>query len=331
MRKLLLLTIAGSFLFITAKSNIKIPIANTGQGWSAASNWGEGGIPASDDTVVIPNGFVLNVKGNIYNSGKPKLVIYIYGVLDFDPSGKIDLANFSEIHVLTGGSIKTNGSSSELISINDQIKYNGHLDGNITGPLFSDNNTGVSPNGFIPFHVLPVMLVQFSPELKNNNFQLHWTVVKETGLNNYELEGRRSDQPWTSLQNYMLTGEAGEKITNEFKQTLPTKGVYDFRLKLINQNGQVSYSKIISVNCNHQESLIKIFPNPANSNLSIKYGMFLGEGQIRLANSYGKIIYQTTITPGHSANINVSQYPKGIYTLLLNSGNENYSEMFFIR
>src|SRR5690606_19071057 len=128
---------------------------------------------------------------NLYNSAKPKLVIYIYGTLDFDPSGKIDLANFSEIHVLTGGSIKTNGSSSERILINNKIKYNGQLDGNINGPMFADNNTGVSPNGFIPLFVLPVSFVQFSSQLKNNDLQLNWTVVKDAALTHYELESRR--------------------------------------------------------------------------------------------------------------------------------------------
>ena len=187
MNRNLLLFFITCLLSSQAFSEIKTAISNSSNGWSVASNWFPSGVPAHGDTIIIPVTFSLSVKGNIYNSTPPKLIIYVYGTLDFDPAGRIELADESEVYVYPGGSISTNGSSSERIIINGLTKFNGQTDGNISGPLFANASTGASPSGFVTFSVLPVKLVQFSHELESNNIQLHWTLIQETGILNYEL------------------------------------------------------------------------------------------------------------------------------------------------
>src|SRR5690606_30507962 len=208
---------------------------------------------------------------------------------------------------------------------------NGQLDGEINGPMFSDANTGSSPNGFIPLFVLPVTHVQFSPHLKNNELQLFWTIINEAGINNYELEGRSPNNRWETLENYKLPQASIENIQNEHKLKLTINGRYDYRLKLKNDNGSVSFSKTISINFNQPKSSIKLFPNPAHSVLAVNYGMLLQKGHISLTNVSGKVVYELSLAPGVATNINVSDFPKGMYSLSLISGNERFSEMFFIR
>ena len=89
MKRYLLLLFSGCLIYGQAFPGIKTAINNDSNGWSVASNWFPSGVPANGDTVIIPVTFSLSVKGNIYNSNHPRLIIYVYGALDFEPAGKI--------------------------------------------------------------------------------------------------------------------------------------------------------------------------------------------------------------------------------------------------
>lgn len=331
MKRFLVLFIPCCLLYVQAFSGIKTAINNDSNGWSVESNWFPSGVPTNDDTVIIPVAFSLSVKGNIYNTDKPKLVIYVYGTLDFDPAGRIELADESEIYVFTGGLISTNGSSSERIIINGLTKFNGQADGNISGPLFANGATGASPSGFITFSILPVKLVQFSHELKNNNLQLNWTLIQETGINHYELERKRNTTSWEMIQTNSLAGIGGEMHSKNYTDKLLLNGVYEYRLHFKDANGQSQYSKTISIKIDNQTSDIKVYPNPVTSRLSFITNKPLQNGYIRLSNATGKIVYRSALLSSNKSSIDISHLPKGMYTLFYEGNNEKHIEMIMIR
>lgn len=331
MKKYLPLLLSGCLLYGQAFSGIKTAISNNSNGWSVASNWFPSGVPANGDTVIIPVTFSLSVKGNIYNSAQPRLIIYVYGTLDFDPAGKIDLADESEIYVFTGGSISTNGSSSERIIINGLTKFNGQTDGNVSGPLFANGATGSSPSGFVTFSILPIKLVQFSHELKRSNIQLHWTLIQEDGISNYELERKMDTASWQPIQKIILPGVAGEMHSKNYTDKLLANGVYEYRLHFKDANGHSHYSKTIVVEVNHQTSLIKVYPNPATTQLSLITDRIVQNGYISLSNASGKIVYRSALSSNTKTSMDISHLPKGMYTLFYVGNNERHTEMVMIR
>ena len=331
MRRTLLLLLICFILSNTAFSRVKTPVSNNNNGWSVAANWLPTGVPANGDTIIIPASFTISVNGNIYNSGKPRLVIYVYGTLDFDPSGKIDLLDESEVYLFNGGSINTHGSGSERIVINGKTKFNGQVDGNMSGPLFANASTGESPFGFIELIVLPVKLVQFSQELKEKSLHLQWTLLQDAGSGVYELERKYNTENWKGIQTFSLTGRAGEKQSEKFEdQNILMNGVYAYRLKFQNINGQVQYSKTVHVNVDRQIKSIRVFPNPAHTFLEISFDKVMQDGHISLSNTSGKIVYETTFT-GFKKRIHISHLPKGTYTLIYSGDNVRYSEPVMIR
>ena len=331
MNRYVLLFISGCLLYSQAFSAIKTAVNNASNGWSVASNWFPAGVPANGDTVIIPVTFSLSVKGNIYNSTPPRLIIYVYGTLDFDPAGRIELADESEIYVFNGGSITTNGSSSERIIINGLTKFNGQSDGNISGPLFANGATGSSPSGFVTFSVLPAKLIQFSHELKSYRLQLNWTLVEENNSHHYELQRRKNNTSWEMIQTNTLGGIAGEIHSNFYTDNLLANGIYEYRLCFKTADGHSQYSKTICLKIEQLSNKLKLFPNPATSQLFFSTERPISSGQISISNASGKNVYQPVLFMRNNASIDISHLPKGMYTLLLKTGGEILSEIFIIR
>ena len=331
MRRTLYLLIICCVLSNTAISRVKTPVSNNNNGWSEATNWMPTGVPVNGDTIIIPASFTISVNGNIYNSGKPRLVIYVYGTLSFDPSGKIDLLDESEVYLFNGGLINTHGSGSERIVINGKTKFNGQIDGNMSGPLFANATTGESPFGFIELIVLPVKLVSFSQELSNKHLYLQWTLLQDAGTGIYELERKINAENWKSIETFTITVRVGDNQLEKFEdKTITLNGTYAYRLKFQDVNGQVQYSKTVQVNVDRQTKSIKVFPNPATAVFEIIFDKPIENGHISLSNSSGKIVYETTFT-GFKKNIHISHLPKGMYTLMYSGDNARYAESVMIR
>jgi hypothetical protein len=168
---------------IHVQATIKIVVANLGQGWSNAANFLPSGVPQSGDTVRVPLAITISVKGNIY-SVLPSLRIEVYGTLDFDPSGKLNLDYTSVVQLFATGRITTNGTSSEIITIGGAQKYNGQNDGTVLGPKYANGGTalsvpGVDDGGFLP-GVLPVKLLSFTLGTRGNEIRLSWMLIKDS-------------------------------------------------------------------------------------------------------------------------------------------------------
>jgi hypothetical protein len=90
-----------SLLFIcnSGLARQKTVVSNSGNGWSVDNNWFPVGVPEDGDTVNIPAGLSIKIKGEVYPVS-PCLVIRVYGNIDFDPSGRLELSVNSELSLM---------------------------------------------------------------------------------------------------------------------------------------------------------------------------------------------------------------------------------------
>src|SRR5688572_6254628 len=77
--------------WLSAAATFTTVIGNAGTGWNISSNWSPAGVPVAGDSVYIPSGQVITVKGTIYAVGA-LIHVVVRGTLDFEPSGKLDLS-----------------------------------------------------------------------------------------------------------------------------------------------------------------------------------------------------------------------------------------------
>ncbi|NVO03116.1 MAG: immune inhibitor A [Bacteroidetes bacterium] len=79
-------------------------------------------------------------------------------------------------------------------------------------------------------------------------------------------------------------------------------------------------NSIENINLNQD---VNVFPNPANSNLNIEYNYLEKnkEFQVSIINSFGQTIFTETVDNNtKSTNVDVSKWAKGVYLILLKSG-----------
>jgi hypothetical protein len=308
--------IAAFLVFILqGKANIKTATGNAGQGWTNASNWNPTGVPQNGDTVIIPVGVTISVKGQAYSSPFPTILIKIFGTLDFDPSGKIDLSSSSAIGILNGAHLTTNGSSSEIITIGGVTKFNGQTDGNLTGPKYASASTGISPGGFVN-GVLPIKLLSFNYKIAGNKVTLTWTVVQESDEDIYEVQRSNNSEDWQIVSTVLPRGMAGETLSYSFEDANASNKITFYRLNLKSIDGTSKYSKVLAVNLNNFNSSVIIFPNPASSMARLQWNDINENGiRIKVYDNSGKMRMNKAVT-GNFTNLDTHELSNGFYEVL---------------
>jgi hypothetical protein len=98
-----------------------------------------------------------------------------------------------------------------------------------------------------------------------------------------------------------------------------------YRLKQIDQDGNFKYSEIVSISINNlqNDNLFKINPNPTNNNVDIKFFNKLKTNAIiSIYDINGKRLIMNEIESLESDyNMDLSQLPKGIFNITLESQN----------
>jgi len=248
MRKALTL-LTGILLCLCSQAVTKIVQSNTGTGWNVANNWSPVGVPQSGDEVVIPANKTITIKNNIYSTAA-NLKIYIHGILDFDPSGKLNLGANSFIQLTSSSSkITTNGSASEQIIIGGGIKYNGSNDGEVMGPAFT---SAAAPNSIkgnarraFTFGVLPVKLASFTAAENKGKINLQWVTTLEENLKHFELQKSRTGRDWKTIVTIPPNNNCACPTSYTYKDIYDETGMNYYRLRSVDIDGSATYSTVI--------------------------------------------------------------------------------------
>jgi hypothetical protein len=117
---------------------------------------------------------------------------------------------------------------------------------------------------------LPVHLISFNGQLKNNNAVLSWTTTSEVNLQVYQIE-RSNNNIWSTVTYVNATGNQNNSY--QITDAGLTVGKYLYRLKMIDKDGKFTYSNIISleVSGKNQFVLNQNYPNPVKGSTQISY------------------------------------------------------------
>jgi hypothetical protein len=301
-----------SFTLLSAHAEVKTVVANAQQGWGTASNWSPSGVPSNGDEVIIPLGREISVKGSFY-AGANNLIIKVYGILDFDPSGKLDLGANSQVHLYTSSArITTNGSGSELIIINGVIKYNGNVDGNISGPRYAVNSSAASPTGFFA-GVLPVKLSSFTARQKQHAVVLNWLTSEETNSKEFVVERSENGAEWKPISSLPARGTGSAYM---YVDESPLLQMNYYRLKAVDQDGSFEYSMIAKANL-EGALVMQIGPNPSTNIIKIAVRPGLN-ATVELMDGTGQKVKKENVNAQTgTAQIQTTGLAKGQYYVLL--------------
>ena len=176
------------------------------------------------------------------------------------------------------------------------------------------------------------LVVLATPELVQDyinyeSVKLKWKAI--TSANKYILE--RQAQGETTSQKIFETDNLLEFVDLKLKENT----VYSYRLKVTNAFSESQYAKIdiktlaiLSINL-EESNLFKLFPNPTNEKLIILLSERIS-GNVSFIDLAGKTVFEQDLLNQKLVEINVSNFKKGIYLVLIKTNQELYSQKVII-
>ena len=161
---------------------------------------------------------------------------------------------------------------------------------------------------------VPVTLTAFDATILTNKVQLSWESVNEVNLKEYQIEKSDDGISFTSV----ATKDANNAVAYSYTvdDSLSNHKQY-YRLKLIDNNGQYFYSKIVFVVGNSSIADLTIFPNPAINTITITHPKVSKDAIIKILSLDGRqTIVKSPSIASKQTIIEVSQLVKGCYIVI---------------
>ncbi len=199
---------------------------------------------------------------------------------------------------------------------------------------------------------LPVELTNFTSKVISGKVNLFWQTANE--INNYGFEIQRSivgnkqsaenrevnPDSWIKIGFVKGAGNSNSSKNYSFiDDQLSHTGIFYYRLKQIDNDGEYKYSKVISVNNNLSldYNLEQNYPNPFNPNTSIKFSLpESGFVSIKLYNLLGRevrtIINEYKAAGSYLINFSAGGLCSGVYYYKISTGSySSVKKMIFLK
>lgn len=281
-----------------------------------------GSLPAADQLAVVDNSVSL-VGGSV--------ATFQNGDLCFAGDGNlVALANSGgTTQIFTG---TPNGSSTTLTKKFDVLDQNGAaFSGSVNGIAFDDlgslyvsasvglyfinKNTVDGPaatininqvwagtgltdlaSNFFPFTIVtPVSLTDFTVTRQGGNAQVSWRTVTEMNTDHFVIERSKDGINFVEAGSTAAAGNSTGAINYQYLDPIAgMSGIIYYRLKTVDMDASVSYSKIISLRLDGS-GIVKnfnVFPNPFTSDIKIELNAEKDANvTIRISNAAGQSVF----------------------------------------
>jgi hypothetical protein len=172
--------------------------------------------------------------------------------------------------------------------------------------------------------ILPVSLVNFSASLTfNKDVKLDWQTTSEQNASEFIIERSADGTNFKSIGTLPAEGNSVAIKNYSFIDGDP-KLVNIYRLRIIDADGKMQYSKTILVKLGETTQTIKIFPNPVTDVLQLQTKM-KGNLSIRIYDVKGQLVKTVQAMNSGlylSTTMDVDGLSKGIYHLEVTNGSE---------
>ena len=166
---------------------------------------------------------------------------------------------------------------------------------------------------------LPVELMYFSAQIDGDDALLRWATATEHNNEGFEVQrsvnGNRFEKiGWVEGHG---TSEMMHQYAFEDRDLL--FGVYYYRLRQVDFDGDFEFSEVRSVNANKNIPAVVAYPNPTDG---ILYFSAPGEQNglvVSLYNAEGQLLSRQTI---HQNRLDLTKFPAGLYYVRIENGRQ---------
>ncbi len=184
---------------------------------------------------------------------------------------------------------------------------------------------------FISSQPLPVELNSFTSTVINNTVKLNWTTATEVNSSSFDVEKTTiNKENWISLSSIKASGNSNSPKNYSFVDRNIISGKYNYRLKMVDNDGTFKYSTAIEANISepYKFALEQNFPNPFNPSTTISFTLpLISRVVLSIYNELGQKVAELfngeKAAGSHSIEWNAGDFNSGIYFYELKT--EKYS------
>lgn len=227
------------------------------------------------------------------------------------PNARIVVLNASGVNITSGfppGFTDATGSGFQFYDCNE------------TPAAVATITNTTSCNAIVaPVANLPIKVKNFTAHsIGANSVMLRWASVFEANSYKYVVQKSTDGRNFTDVGELNAAGHSLQTINYTFNDKQASNGGSFYRLKLVDLDGSVDYTKIIYINNGEVTfTSLSIFPNPFRSEVQLKgvASSDVNRKNIRIYSAMGAEVNYRVIG-GNSIVIDPS-LPKGVYILRL--------------
>lgn len=174
---------------------------------------------------------------------------------------------------------------------------------------------------------LPVTLLDFSANVRENLVLLTWQTASE--INNAGFEVQRSEEGTQQFEKIGWLnghGDSQETLTYEWEDATVEKGTtYYYRLMQVDFDGKKTFSEVVSAKLGDVDQItFNLLPNPAKDLVTVQIkGADLENMGLEVIDSNGKIVYHSLEPLRETTTIDLGFLPAGLFFVRLKGKSMN--------
>ncbi|OFY37437.1 MAG: hypothetical protein A2W91_15100 [Bacteroidetes bacterium GWF2_38_335] len=185
--------------------------------------------------------------------------------------------------------------------------------------------------GIAPFP-LPVELLSFKAAYNGKSVDLSWSTLSEINNDYFTIERSLDSEDFSDIGTVRSIAPGGNSSTilnYTFKDLDVKPGIYYYRLKQTDFNGDFAYSKVESVVIG-ESGLFSMQPNPATNEVELIYSCIENDNPlVSIYDDKLRLVFSTELScqPGvYREVINIEHLSKGMYLVIFKSQTEMFRE-----
>jgi hypothetical protein len=282
----------------TTQANLTIPGFGTGiNRWTRSWNMEKTGGNASGNITLSFN--FNDYNGSSLPSGSPS-----YGLIFNSSDGTFATGTNTNVSV---ASVTSSGSTVTIV-----VKV-------------SNLSNGYYTLAWSTSVVLPVELLSFEVQKQDAGCLATWTSISETNNSYFEIQRSTNGISFTDIGRVYSSGIPLAATTYTFKDLQPSAGINNYRLKMVDMDGDSGYSAIRSVAVTGNSDLqMEVYPNPATDILRVSLTNSTGVSIVRLFNLNGQMIREAQADLSSPLQLSIKDIASGMYVLQVTAGSAQY-------
>jgi hypothetical protein len=208
------------------------------------------------------------------------------------------------------------------------------IGGTRAGDGLGTNNLGIMQNAF---SLLPLKLNSFQGYKSIGKVVLEWKSQNEVNVSRFEIQRSENGISFSVIGVQQAASNSQDINSYTHTDAQPLPGANYYRLRMIDNDGKFSYSKVLMMRADDQlKTAIGVYPNPAVSQATLSFrSEATKSATVHILNMKGAVVskQQVQLVTGENAIAltGVSHLSTGIYTIQLVIDNTSHHTRLFVQ